>query len=74
MPRPDVTVDSDGINLLFMTENERDSFRLFGKYDDVSSASAAFNNLTALTIAENEWQGLASPLRKTKYGFTGPAA
>lgn len=66
MPRPDVTVDSDGINLLFMTENERDSFRLFGKYDDVSSASAAFNNLTALTIAENEWQGLASPLEENQ--------
>lgn len=62
-PRPDVTVDSDGTNILFMTENERNSFYLAGEYNDASSAKTAFDNLTSASISEDQWDGLAMPLR-----------
>jgi hypothetical protein len=61
-PRPDVTVDSDGTSILFMNDNEKNSFYLAGQYNDASSAKSAFDNLTAATIAENQWLGLAIPV------------
>jgi len=62
-PRPDITVDSDGTSILFMTENERNSFFPAGEYNDAASALTAFDNLTSATITENQWEGLAMPLR-----------
>ncbi len=62
-PRPDVTVDSDGNNILFMTENERNSFFLAGEYINEASALTAFDNLNSATIAEDQWEGLAIPVR-----------
>lgn len=62
-PRPDVTVDSDGTNILFMTENERNSFYLAGEYNDAASAQTAFGNLTSPSISEDQWDGLALPVR-----------
>jgi len=65
-PRPDVTVDTDGTSILFMTENEKNSFCLFGEYNDASSAKSAFDNLTAATITENQWLGLAIPVEENQ--------
>ena len=65
-PRPDITVDSDGTSILFMTENERNSFYLAGDYNDASSAKTAFDNLTSATVAENLWTGLATPLKENQ--------
>ncbi len=62
-PRPDVTVDSDGTSILFMTENERNSFYLAGEYNDAASALTAFDNLTSASISEDQWDGLAIPVR-----------
>lgn len=61
-PRPDVTVDSDGTSILFMTENEKNSFFLSGEFSSASAAKTAFDNLTSATVAENQWLGLAIPV------------
>lgn len=59
-PRPDITVDSEGTNLFFQTENLHDSFHNAGEYPDAATAKAAFDTLTAKGISV--WTGLASPL------------
>lgn len=62
-PKPDITIDSDGTNLLFMTDNLKDSFYNAGEYPDALSAETAFDNLKSATVAEASWEGLASPLK-----------
>jgi hypothetical protein len=65
-PPPDITVDSDGTNLLLQADNLKDSFYKAGEYNDEASAVAAFNNLTTVTVSQSEWQGLASPLKENQ--------
>jgi hypothetical protein len=62
-PPPDITVDSDGTNILFMADNLKDSFYKAGEYSDAASAENAFNNLTSATVSESAWEGLASPIK-----------
>lgn len=61
-PPPDITIDSDGTNLLLQANNLNDSFYKAGEYNDASSAEAAFDNLKSATISQSEWEGLAYPL------------
>jgi len=65
-PKPDITVDSDGTNLLFMTDNLKDSFYNAGEYPDAVSAKTAFDNLKSATVPAASWEGLASPLKVTQ--------
>lgn len=60
-PRPDITVDSDGTNLLFQTSTLLDSFHNAGEYSDAATAKTAFDTLTARGISA--WTGLAFPLK-----------
>jgi len=60
-PPPDITIDSDGTNLFFQTNNLKDSFYKFGEFDSADSAEEAFNNLT--TVSVTQWAGLASPVK-----------
>lgn len=62
-PPPDITVDSDGTNVLFMADNYKDSFYKAGEYNDASSAENAFNNLKSTTVSETDWAGMASPVK-----------
>lgn len=62
-PKPDITIDSDGTSLLFMSDNLKDSFFNAGEYPDPVSAETAFDNLKSATIPESSWEGLASPLK-----------
>ena len=59
-PPPDITVDSDGTNLFFQTNNLKNSFYKFGEFDSAVSAEEAFNNLT--TVSVTQWEGLAYPV------------
>lgn len=60
-PAPDITVDSDGTNLLFQTNNFKNSFYLFGEYAGEAAAKAAFDNLASANVTQ--WEGLAYPLK-----------
>ncbi|NSW95281.1 MAG: hypothetical protein HPY62_11300 [Bacteroidales bacterium] len=60
-PAPDITVDSDGTNLLLQTNNFKNSFFLFGEYNSETSAKAAFDNLSSANVTQ--WEGLAYPLK-----------
>lgn len=59
-PGPDITVDSDGTNLFFQTENFKDSFFKAGEFTDEASAEQAFSNLTAPVV--NTWAEWANPV------------
>ena len=59
-PPPDITVDSDGTNLLFQANNLKNSFYKFGEYNDAASAKTAFDNLTSANVTQ--WEGLAYPV------------
>jgi len=61
-PPPDITVDSDGTNILFQANNLKNSFFNFGTYPDEAAAVAAFNGLTSASVPSGDWEGLASPL------------
>lgn len=63
-PRPDITVDSDGTNLFFQTDNLNDSFHKAGEFTDAPAATAAFDTLTARGISV--WTGLATPLKENQ--------
>lgn len=60
-PAPDITVDSDGTNLLFQTNNFKNSFFLFGEYADEAAAKSAFDKLATVNVTQ--WEGLAYPLK-----------
>ncbi len=60
-PPPDITVDTDGTDLLFQANNLKDSFYKFGEYNDGTSAKTAFDNLTTANVTQ--WDGLAYPIR-----------
>jgi len=62
-PPPDITIDSDGTNLLLQADNLNYSFYKAGEYNDAASAEVAFDNLKSATIQQSEWEGLASPLK-----------
>jgi len=62
-PKPDITIDSDGTNLLFMSDNLNNSFYNAGEYPDALSAETAFDNLKSATVPAASWEGLASPLK-----------
>jgi hypothetical protein len=62
-PKPDITVDSDGTNALFMTDNLKNSFYLQGEYQDEATAESAFAGLTSAVVPEPSWEGLALPLK-----------
>jgi hypothetical protein len=65
-PPPDITVDSDGTNLLLQANNLKNSFYKAGEYPDASSAETAYKNLTTASIPETNWLGLAIPLKKNQ--------
>jgi hypothetical protein len=65
-PPPDITVDSDGTNVLFMADNFKDSFYKAGEYNDATSAENAFNSLTSATISETDWEGMATPVKENQ--------
>jgi len=58
---PDITVDSDGTNLFFQTNNFKPSFYKAGEYPDETTAKAAFNNLLTADVAQ--WEEWANPLK-----------
>ena len=58
-PQPDITVDSDGTNLLLQANNLKNSFYKAGEYADAASAQTAYSNLKSVTVAESDWVGLA---------------
>jgi hypothetical protein len=60
-PPPDITIDSDGTNLLFQANNLEDSFFKFGEYD-AAGAKSAFDALTSANVPQGAWSGLAIPL------------
>lgn len=62
-PQPDITIDSDGTNLLLMANNLNNSFYKAGEFDDASSAKSSYDQLRSVTISESQWAGLASPLK-----------
>lgn len=62
-PKPDITVDTDGTSLLFMSDNLKDSFYIAGEYPDAVSAGTAFDNLKSATVPGTSWEGLAQPLK-----------
>jgi hypothetical protein len=62
-PPPDITVDSDGTNVLLQADNLKDSFYKEGEYNDAASAEIAFDNLTSANISQSEWEGLAYPIK-----------
>jgi hypothetical protein len=61
-PPPDITVDSDGNNLLFQANNLKNSFYNAGEYNDANAAKTAFDNLVSATVQEGDWEGLAYPV------------
>jgi len=63
-PPPDITIDSDGTNLVLQANNLKNSFHKAGEYNDAASAATAYNNLKSATITEPEWEGLASPVKE----------
>ncbi|MDX9726852.1 MAG: hypothetical protein RBT38_10740 [Bacteroidales bacterium] len=65
-PEPDITIDSDGTKLLFMTNNFKNSFYKEGEYNDAAAALAAFNALTSPVVPSEAWTGLASPLAENQ--------
>jgi len=65
-PEPDITIDSDGTNLLFMTNNLKESFYLAGSYNDASAAKTAFDGMTSPVVPPAAWAGLASPLAENQ--------
>ncbi len=65
-PQPDITVDSDGTNILFQANNLKNSFYKFGEYADAATAKSAFNNLTSTSVSSQDWAGLASPLNENQ--------
>jgi hypothetical protein len=60
---PDITVDSDGTDLLLQANNLKNSFYKSGEYADGATAKTAYNNLTSASIPETNWLGLATPLK-----------
>jgi hypothetical protein len=62
-PPPDITVDSDGTNLVLQANNLKNSFYKAGEYNDATSAKTAYDNLTSATVSESAWEGLASPIK-----------
>jgi hypothetical protein len=62
-PPPDITIDSDGTNLLLQANNLNNSFYKAGEYNDASSAETAYDNLKSATVSQSEWEGLAYPLK-----------
>jgi len=65
-PPPDITINSDGINVMFEANNLKNSFFKWGEYNDESAASIAFDNLKSATIQPADWEGLAIPLNENQ--------
>ena len=63
-PPPDITVDSDGTNVFFQTENYKNSFYKAGEFTDAASAEQAFSNLTAPVV--NTWAEWANPVNQNQ--------
>jgi hypothetical protein len=62
-PPPDITIDSDGINLLFQANNLKDSFYKAGEYNDAASAQSAYDNLKSATASQLAWEGIGTPVK-----------
>lgn len=62
-PPPDITVDSDGTDLLLMSNNFKNSFFKAGEFNDTASAETAYDNLKSASVSEGQWEGLAAPLK-----------
>lgn len=66
LPKPDITVDSDGTDVFFMADNRRNSFFKVGKYSDEAGARNAFDNLKSATVPPDSWEGMAYPLEENQ--------
>jgi len=60
-PKPDIIVDSNGNDVLFMTDNLQNSFNKYGEYSDAITAKNAYDNLTLATV--NKWEGQALQIK-----------
>ena len=65
-PPPDITIDSDGTNLLLEANNLKDSFYKAGEYNDATSAKTAYDNLTSATLSQITWEGIATPIKENQ--------
>ena len=65
-PPPDITVDSDGTNLLLQANNLNDSFYKSGEYTDAAAAETAFGNLKSATVSQADWEGIATPIKENQ--------
>lgn len=65
-PPPDITVDSDGTNLLLQANNLKNSFYKAGEYNDATAASTAYNNLKSATVSESSWEGIANAIKENQ--------
>jgi hypothetical protein len=63
-PPPDITIDSDGTNLVLQANNLKNSFYKAGEYNDAVTAATAYDNLKSATVSEAQWVGLGSPVRE----------
>lgn len=61
-PPPDITIDSDGTNLIFQADNLKDSFYKYEEFANATDAKSAFDNLKSANIPETDWEGLGSPV------------
>ena len=61
VPPPDITVISDGSDLLLQANNLKNSFYKSGEYADAASAKTAFDNLASANVPQ--WEGLAYPIK-----------
>jgi len=63
-PPPDITIDSDGINLVLQADNLKDSFNKAGEYNDGASAKTAYDNLKSATASQLTWEGIGTPVKE----------
>jgi len=65
-PPPDITIDSDGTNLVLQANNLKDSFNKAGEYSDGASAKTAYDNLKSATALQLTWEGIGTPVKENQ--------
>jgi len=65
-PPPDITIDSDGTNLVLQANNLKDSFNKAGEYSDGASAKTAYDNLKSATASQLTWEGIGTPVKENQ--------
>ena len=62
-PPPDITIDSDGTNLVLQANNLKDSFYKAGEHTDAASAKTAYDNLKSAEATQLIWEGIGTPVK-----------